>query len=190
MIPTQLRLLLLGALLASCAAPEPGALSDSSTGDFTRTRAHTTPLDWTVGEWVGTRRATDDGVADSLRVRVTPLLGGAGQLRELWVEHDGGVYRGMSIQLHETKTGEWTRYYANDVHGKLVTLRGAGGPDAAPTRWHSGPNESGRWSENRTERPDEDTWISTVSRTADGGRTWQVLFVDELERVAPEELAR
>ncbi len=172
---TRLRSVLALACTVACAAPD----TRNREEEITRALPHTTPLDWTHGEWVGTRRSAADGETHPLHVRVTPMLGGASQLREMWVEHDGGVYRGISIQLRETETGRWTRYYANDVRGRLVTLRAV---DDAGDLWRSGPNDSGRWSENRTDRPDDDTWISTVSRTTDGGATWQVVFVDELTR--------
>jgi len=143
-------LALTATLLTTCAGPDvhadgPGAAA------VTRAIAHATPLDWTLGEWVGTRRDADDASVHPIRVRVTPILGGAGQLREMWVEHDGGVYCGMSIQLRESETGQWTRYYANDARGSLVTLRAIGEPDGAVHVWRSGPNRSGRWSENRSE---------------------------------------
>lgn len=162
----------LALLTAACAAPADTAEPLA---------AHTTPLDWTLGDWHGVR--SDGDAENPIRVRVTPILGGAGQLREMWVEHDGGTYRGMSIQLREAATGEWTRYYANDVRGRLVTLRAQGEVGGDVSVWRSDPNASGRSSENRSERIGDSGWRSTVSRTADGGDTWSVVFVDELERV-------
>jgi hypothetical protein len=171
-------------LLVGCASTNTQPDSDLQAVVATEI-VHESPLDWTLGEWHG-RRCSDDGATTNpIRVRVSPILGGAGQLREMWVEHDGGVYRGMSIQLCESATGEWTRYYANDVRGSLVTLHAVGGPGSSPDRWQSGPNDKGRWSENRSEHPDDDTWISSVSRTTDGGLTWQGVFVDKLRRLLP-----
>ncbi|MFT7677805.1 MAG: hypothetical protein ACI8QC_001791 [Planctomycetota bacterium] len=97
MLTNQLRALLLATLMASCVATT------------TLPLAHSSPLDWTHGEWTGVRREKDSGETHPMRVRVTPILGGAGQLREMWVEGDNGTYRGMSIQLNETETDQWTR---------------------------------------------------------------------------------
>lgn len=170
MMPTLPPVLLLATLALGCTTP-------ATTPD----RPHTTPLDWTLGEWTGTR-TEPCGPSHPIRVRVSPILGGAGQLREMWVDHDGGTYRGMSIQLREAETGAWTRYYANDVRGRLVTLKGVGEVGGDVGVWRSDPGETGRCSENRSERLGDDGWRSTVSRTTDGGDTWSVVFVDELNR--------
>ena len=174
----RLRALLLGTLVASCGTPR----ARTPEGMTPPTLENASSLDWTLGEWTGTRRARADSRDHPLRVRVTPILGGAGNLREMWVDTGGEPYHGMSIQLREAQTGQWTRYYANDVQGILVRLRANEYLADGPVRWNSGPNDKGRRSENLSQHPDADTWISTVSRTTDGGETWQVLFVDELKR--------
>jgi len=168
--------------LGACAAP-PAAPPASTTA-----LPHATALDWTHGWWTGVRRDADG--ENVIHVHVTPLLGGAGTLREMWVElEDGGTYRGMSVQLQDQGSGAWTRSYANDARGRLVTLRSrpgeAGPPGGDAHVWRGDFTPEGRASENRSERLGDDGWRSTVRRTRDGGATWEVVFVDELRRSGP-----
>jgi len=140
------------------------------------------PFAWLVGDWRGVRRDGADGTAARMRLRVQPVLGGAGQLEELQVEHPRGTYRGLHVRLRERESGRWVSEYANATRGEFTKLEGELGA-GDESSWRS--VEPGRTRETwlEYERPEPDRWIRTQRLSEDGGLTWSVLFTDELERV-------
>ncbi len=163
-------LLLLGLLgLSSCSSNR--ALAAGL--DEARSAAERT-FDWTLGDWHGVRRSADDGREEPLTMRVTPVLGGVGQLRELEVRHSGGVYRGLALQVYEPKEDRWVRQYVNDVHRTYAQLEGR--VEGGYWVWRSATSRV------VSERIGPDRWRRTVSRSIDGGATWTELFTDELQR--------
>ena len=137
---------------------------------------------WLFGTWSGTRTSADDGDVAPLTVRIAPILGGAGVLRELEVDLGEHSYRGLSLDVFETATGQWERTYVNEPNGRFVRLSGEGRPFAGTSVWRSKPGASGKASEVRTERTEPDGWRTTVLRTKDGGATWTPVFTDEVQR--------
>lgn len=151
------------------------------------------PFDWTLGEWQGTRTdgsEDDGGGGEPMTMRVEPILGGAGQARHLEVRHDGGTYRGFAVQLFDPELGRWVRYYANDVRGRFARLEGEidGEPDreagGGRSLWRSATPGRARESRLVSERIGGDRWRRTMSVSEDGGKSWRVLWIDDLERVA------
>jgi hypothetical protein len=142
-------------------------------------------FDWTVGEWTGVRRDGADGSEAPMTMRVAPILGGAGLIRELEVRHGGGVYRGLSVVAFEREAGRWVEQYVNDVHGRFVRLEGELEDGGARSVWRSVAPERRRESRLVSERLGPDRWRRTQSVSEDGGATWRVLWSDELERKSP-----
>ena len=137
-------------------------------------------LDWTVGEWVGVRRDGADGSEAPMKMRVESILGGAGQARHLEVRHDGGVYRGFSVQVFDTELGRWVRQYVNATRSTFVRLEGE--VDGERTIWRSVAPERKRESRLVSERPTPETWRNTMNVSDDHEKTWRVLWIDELRR--------
>lgn len=142
-------------------------------------------FDWTVGAWTGARQDAAHGSEAPMTMRVEAILGGAGLVRELEVRHAGGVYRGFSVQAFERAAGRWVEQYLNDVHGRFVRLEGELEDGGARSVWRSVAPERRRESRLVSERLGADRWRRTQSVSEDGGATWRVLWIDELERTAP-----
>jgi hypothetical protein len=164
---TRLLLPLLVALVSSCSAPGPGGRSP-------------TPFDACVGSWRGTRTEGGGSGVAAMTVHVRPLLGGAGLLEELEVLGEE-PYHGLHVVLFDRERGEWVRHYANAARGRFATLEREAGPDGALAWRNATP---GRTRESRLidEHPGPGRWRRTQMVSEDGGSTWRVLFVDELER--------
>lgn len=165
------RALVLGLLLsAACRAPgAPSPPPSEVSGPFV----------WTAGEWRGTRTDAERGEAAPIVVRVRPVLGGAGRIEELEVVHSRGVYRGVQLLLHEAEAERWVNHYAN-VDGRLVPLEGRAQGESFV--WQSVAPARTRESRLVYERPGNQHWRRRQEVSQDGGASWQVLFVDELER--------
>jgi len=181
--------LLVVALLAGCRAASPSSLLAAvrPVGEDA--------FDWTLGEWHGIRRAADDGSEAPLVMRVTSVLGGAGQVRELEVRHAGGIYRGLAVQVYVPSagpspepspeaTGRWVRQYVNATRRRFAQLEGGPQPDGQGSLWRSADPGAPTQSRVVSRRLGPDRWTRTVSRSTDSGTTWSEVFTDELRRRA------
>ena len=137
------------------------------------------PFDWTLGSWQGVRRAGADGSENPMKMRVESILGGAGQVEHLEVCHDGGVYRGFSVQVFDVGLGQYVRQYVNSTRGKFVRLEGE--VDASRSTWESVSPQRTRDSRLVSERLASNQWRRTQSVSENGGRTWRVLWEDVLQ---------
>lgn len=164
--------LLAFALVGGCAASAPGAAPRTSPA---------ADLSWTLGAWEGVRIDGDDGTqAAQVRV-VRPIVRGVGRTVELAVDLGGGrYYRGFALELPTEEPGVWERRYQNDVRPTVVRLRGE--VTEVGSRWTR--RTEGRWSRLEEERIGGDGWRRTMHVSNDSGATWQVLWTDELRRVA------
>ena len=137
--------------------------------------------DWTLGEWHGFRRSAARGMEEPMTMRVTPILAGVGQLREMEIPQSNGVYRGLALQVYDPAAERWVRQYVNDVRRSYSRLEG--GPEG-PERslWRSATPGRTVISKVESERLGPDRWRRTVSRSEDGGATWTEVFTDELAR--------
>lgn len=138
------------------------------------------PFDWTLGTWTGVRRDGNDDSEGAMTMRVEPILGGAGQTRHIEIEHDGGTYRGFAVQVLDPQLGRWVRQYVNAVRGRYARYE----CDVArePAVWRSASPTRTRESRLVSERPAASRWRRTMEVSEDGGETWRVLWIDELER--------
>lgn len=136
-------------------------------------------LDWLLGDWHGTRRHGDDGSAAGLRVRVEPLAEGHGQVERVQVEGEAQPYVGFAVRT-PGGPGRWTMAYANATRDSISRLAGEVAGDRAT--WRSSTPGDARESRLEVERLGPDAWRRTQSVSEDGGRTWRVLFTDEVRR--------
>jgi hypothetical protein len=167
-------------LLVLALLPRP--LAAAGDGDAPAAPPPERALDWTVGQWTGVRRDGADGSEAPMTMRVAAILGGGGLIRELEVRHGSGVYRGLSVVAFEREAARWVEQYVNDVHGRFVRLEGELGDGGARSVWRVVAPERRRESRLVSERLGADRWRRTQSVSEDGGTTWRVLWIDELER--------
>jgi hypothetical protein len=174
--------LLLGGLV-----PASGCRAPGGPDPVAETGGVTTVFDWTLGRWAGFRRDAASGEEAPMTMTVEPILGGHGQIRRLEVHPEGGVYRGFAVQV-EDDAGRWERHYVNAVRRRFALLEAA--PDDAAAEqdfadssvWRSVTPGRTRESRLLSERLAPDRWRRTMSVGEDGGKSWRVLWVDELRR--------
>jgi hypothetical protein len=142
--------------------------------------AENNPLAWSLGKWVGTRRdaATDQSV--KLQLRVEPVLGGVGQIEHLEAGHEPGPYLGFTVRMPADKPGKWSMTYWNAKRTDPAQLTGE--VEATRSVWRSAVQDQPRQSRLVSERAGPDGWQRTMSVSEDRGKTWRVLWVDELRR--------
>ena len=137
-------------------------------------------LDFTLGSWHGVRRDAADGSAAPLTVRVESILGGAGFTESLEVRDAGGVYRGFATRVFDPGPGRWVQMYVNAPRRVFVRLEAEaveGGLE-----WHTTADDGPRRTRVLWEHPAPDRWRRTSRVSTDAGRSWRVLYVDELTR--------
>ncbi len=137
-------------------------------------------LDWALGEWIGTRRDAATGETVPMRLRVEPILGGAGQAEHLEAEHKDGTYRGYTVRTPGETAGQWIMVYWNSKRSGFVQLHGE--VEAARSTWRSASQQQPRQSRLVSEPRGSDEWHRTMSVSEDQGKTWRVLWVDEVRR--------
>jgi hypothetical protein len=134
-------------------------------------------LDWSTGTWHGTRTGADDGKAVPLTVRVEQL--GSGQVERLQVELTPRPYVGFTIRERDA-AGRWTMIYANSTRQSIGRL--AGRFEGGRSIWESMTTSGPHGSRFISERLDPNHWRRTQFTSDDAGKTWKLLFSDELER--------
>ncbi len=157
-------------LLAGAIANLPGTIAAETASD----------LDWTLGLWEGGRRDGADGSEARMTMRVEAILGGAGQIRHIEIPHGGDVYRGFAVQVFNEAKGRWVRHYTSENRGRFSSLEGEAEGDSSI--WRMTTPDRTRESQLTSERLGDDRWRRTMSISKDGGRTWTVLWIDELHR--------
>jgi hypothetical protein len=139
---------------------------------------------WTVGAWEGVRIDGADGSRAPMAAHVVPILGGAGLIEELTVQHERGAYRGFTVQAFDVQAGRWVRQYVNGVQGRFVRLEREveAGAAGARSTWRVASPERTRESRLVSEQRDDGTWVRTMHASEDAGQTWRELWRDELRR--------
>jgi len=155
------------ALLLACRAPE------------AESRPPVDPPEDLVGTWQGVRRAARDGGEEPMTLVVRPVLGGVGEIEELDVGEGGDPYRGLLLRVRDPAGGAWTGVYANGVRGRPVLLTGE--VEGERCAW-TASSTPGRWSRLEYDHPEPGRWTRTQRVSEDGGKTWNVVFVDTLVR--------
>ena len=136
-------------------------------------------LDWTVGGWHGARLGADGSTAQ-MTVRVEPLAQGPGQIECLRVDAADGAppYVGVTVRSFDAGTRQWVMTYANAPDHAFARLRGEGTGELMVFD----STTSAHGSRLVSEQVDPVHWRRQQFTSADGGRTWTLLFTDELER--------
>lgn len=138
------------------------------------------PLDWTLGDWHGVRRAADDGSEAPIALRIEALPEGRGQIERLQVASDGTPYIGFAVRVPVGISGRWMMLYANSARETVSRLEG--NIEGNRGTWQPVAPGKKRISRLVSERLGTDRWRRTQHISEDGGKTWRVLFTDELER--------
>lgn len=158
-------------LIALCAAGEHAARTAP---------AVTEPLSWLVGTWVGTRVEPATSSRASVVSKITSVLGGAGQQESVEIRLPKGVYRGLYLQVFDPKLDRSVLMYVNATRREFARLEGT-----ATATGGEGRNVSTQGSHRSKlvyEHPSERQWRRTQYVSEDEGKTWSVLFIDELHR--------
>ena len=133
-----------------------------------------------MGRWTGVRRAAHDGSEAPMTFRATPILDGAGWIEQLEVHSGSGVYRGFSVIVRDPARDLWVRQYVNATRGRFVRLEGE--VTAQRSVFRSVSPTRTRESRLVSELLAPDRLRRTQSVSEDGGKTWRVLWTDELLR--------
>lgn len=183
--------LTLALLFLPCLSIAPSSVGRGPRGQTARDEAPTNARTWLIGSWHGARRDGADGSESALTSRFEAILDGVGLSERIEVtQSDGAIYRGFATEVLDPTIGRWVRMYVNATRRHFARLEGEEDGENRLV-WRSVSPD--RIRENRivTERIGPDRWRRTSSISEDGGTTWRVLFVDELERdTRPDTLER
>jgi hypothetical protein len=161
----------------------PSALAGQATGDRPSGQAD---FDWQNGLWRTELRLLVNPLTDSARwvtfegtAVVRPMWDGAANLVELEVAGPTGRLEGLSLRLHEPRTGQWSMHYANRRTGVLTPPVVGGFNDGRGLFLDQASLADGRPVHVRFEiqRSAPDVWRFEQAFSADGGRTWEVNWV-------------
>jgi len=133
--------------------------------------------------WIGTRRAGVDGTPAPMTLRLRAILGGAGRCEEIEVRNGERPYRGFSVETFDDTASVWVRQYVNVVNGRFVRMEGT--KDGGRGFWTVLSDDPKHGSRLEVSWSDATHWRRTQSVSDDGGRTWRVLWSDELTRADP-----
>ena len=137
-------------------------------------------LGWIVGSWKGTRTETSTGKSAALRTDIRSVLASLGEEEELEVEDGATPYRGLYLQVFDPKLGKSVLMYVNARRRQFARLEGTAAADRG--EWDSTTAQPPHRSRLRYEKTGKDSWRRTQMVSEDDGKSWQVLFVDELRR--------
>lgn len=136
------------------------------------------PFDWAIGEWHGVRRDADEEAP--MRLLVQKIPGSPGIFERLEVTIEPQPYVGVSVLMPDPESGRWVKLYTNDVQPKVARLEGTLDGDVLVLR--SVSPDRRRESRLTAERLGEDRWRRRQEISEDGGKTWRLLFTDDLSR--------
>jgi len=139
-------------------------------------------LAWTVGRWEGTRTEAATGKAAALHATIRSVIGGGGEEEDLEVEEGTPHYRGLYLQVSDPKSGASVITYVNARRRSFSRLEGKA--TEAGGEWTSVTAVPPHGSRLRIERIGPDAWKRTQLVSEDGGKSWTVLFVDDLHRAS------
>lgn len=145
-----------------------------------KSTASSEELSWAVGTWHGTRRAAEDGKAVPMTVRIEEVPDG--QVERLQVELAPRPYVGFTLRIHDAASGRWTMIYANSTRQNIGRLEGK--LEGKRSTWESVAPDRSHGSRFVSEQVDATHWRRNQFVSEDAGKTWKILFTDELERDA------
>jgi len=138
------------------------------------------PLAWTVGRWEGTRTEAATGQAATLHSEIMSVLDGAGEQEQIEVEEGTPHYHGLYLEVFDPKTGKSAITYVNARRRNFSRLEGTATAEGG--EWTSVTAVAPHGSRVRVERLGKDAWKRTQLVSEDDGKTWTVLFTDDLHR--------
>lgn len=115
-----------------------------------------------------------------MQVRVELLPDGRGQVECVHVDGDRAPYVGVTLRWREGTSQRWNMVYVNSAQHAFGRYEGR--VDGARSTWDSVTAGRTRESQLVSEQLGADRWRKQQLVSEDGGRTWRVLFTDELER--------
>jgi hypothetical protein len=151
-----------------CAALVSCQKSPSRIGEF----------NWAVGAWHGTRTAADDGSTIPMTAQVESAS--CGLIERLQVETTPKPYVGFTLRSLDPASGKWTMIYANSTRPNIGRLEGK--LEGNRSTWNSITATGSHGSRFVSEQLDVNRWRRTQLVSDDAGKTWRVLFTDELIR--------
>jgi len=138
------------------------------------------PLAWTVGRWEGTRTEAATGKAATLHSEIVSVLDGAGEQEQIEVEEGAPHYHGLYLEVSDPETGRSAVTYVNARRRNFSRLEGTATAEGG--EWTSVTAVPPHGSRMRIERTGRDSWKRTQMVSEDSGKSWTVLFIDELHR--------
>lgn len=158
-----------------------GASARSGVGSDVGVVAAPPPIEGAEEVWVGVRRHGVGGSEAPMTLLVRAILGGAGRVEEVEVRDEGAIDRAFSVESFDDEAKVWVRQHASSTRGTFVRLQGT--KDGGRAIWCSAADDPKRALELELAWPEPGRWVRTQSVSEDGGRTWRVLWIDELWRV-------
>jgi len=108
------------------------------------------------------------------------VLGGAGTEERIEVEEGSPRYLGIYLEVSDSKGEKSTIVYVNARRRNFSRLEGIASAEGG--EWTSVTAVAPHGSRMRIERTGKDSWKRTQMVSEDGGKTWSVLFTDEMRR--------
>lgn len=142
--------------------------------------ADRTPFNWLVGDWQGRRRNPDSDSSAPLQVQVRSILGGRGQSEELSLAADAGTAHACILRIPGAQPARWIAIEVDDARvGHSVADGIVTGTTSTWTTRSANPQEIVLTT---FERLGPGAWQRTSQVSYDGGETWRLLWIDELQR--------
>ena len=169
-----------GALLLVLPAAAQGLRDGAHDFDFDLGRWHTQshrlmhPLAH-AGDWVDLDGETD----------VTPIWGGKGNLAEYEAQGSNGALELIAIRLYNPKTRQWAINFATPGVGMLGSQPGIGEVQDGRMTFYDQEDFNGRqiWVRFQIWPIDRDHAQSEQAFSADGGKSWEVNWVNRYTRL-------
>lgn len=140
-------------------------------------------LEWTVGTWEGTRMDGADSSRAAMTMVVSTILNGRGYRQEIEVRMgDGDPYSGFAVDVYDPGAKQWVREYVNATTGRFSHI--VGESEGKKMVWSSASPERKRESRMVSEQVGigQSKWRRTMHVSEDDGKTWHVLWQDNLRR--------
>jgi hypothetical protein len=172
-------------LLAGAATAAPSLAATLADGD------HSHDFDFLIGSWRVKHRRLKERLAGSVDWQefdgtcvMQPVLGGAGNIDDNWLDIPGGAYRAVTLRSFDPKTARWAIWWfdGRSPHSLDVPVKGGfedgvgtffaddtlrGKPVRLRFQWSAITASSAEWRQ---------------ALSADGGKSWEINWVMHFTR--------